>query len=218
MEHLREYSQYLGLAVAIFGILKYQYIKNSKAKYFLFSIWYAVFTELLGKYFYSIFGSQNFIVFNVYTLVQITFYLWWFRLLLKTPHRKKIVKYFIIIFLMFNVIEVVFIHNAFQENTTFSFALGVIFLVTTICYFFIEIFNSEAVLRIRSSAYFWFSLGVILFFATFLPFFMATQFFLQGDIVPLSLVTFILNLIMYVCFAIGFFKAKLSANEHPIVS
>lgn len=218
MENLRDYSQYLALVVGLLGLFKYQYIKHTKAKYFLYLIWYSIFTEFLGEHFYSFFKLPNYIVFNFYTLIQITFYLLLFRSFLKILPRKNLIKYFILAFIIFNIIEALSIHNIFEENTTFSFALGVIFLVTSICYYFIELFNSEVVLKIRNSIYFWFALGVILFYATFLPFFIATQFFIQGDIVPLSLVTFILNFIMYLCFVIGLLNAKHSANEHPILS
>jgi len=216
MEDLRLYSKYLVLAVAIFGTIRYSDIRDTKAKYFLFAIWYIVFTEFLASNFYKLFGLYNYPVYALFTFLQITFYLWWFRSLLESEKRQKIVVYFIYVYILFCIINAIFIQDVLIESSTYAFAVGLIFLVVTICYYYIEIFKSDLVLRIRSSIYFWFSLGVLLFHATFMPFYFANKFFLFGDVKLLSIVSFFLCFIMYTCFMIGFIVAKKSAKQHPL--
>lgn len=216
MEELRLYSKYLVLAVAVLGTFKYKDIADTKAKYFLFSIWYIVITEFVGANFYHWFGKLNYPVYALYTFVQITFYLWWYRSLLLSVNRRKMIGVFIAVYGVFCIINAIFIQDILIETSNYTFALGVIFLVTTICFYFIEVFNSEKVLKIRSSIYFWFSLGLLLFYATYLPFYFASKFFLFGDVRLYSVVNFFLCAIMYSCFAIGFFKAKQSAKEHKL--
>jgi len=216
MEDLRFYSKYLALAVAILGTINYKDIKQTKAKYFLFSIWFIVLTEFIGENFYKWTGVVNFPVYNFYTIIQFTFYLWWYKGLMKYDKRKKIINLFVYVNLLFTIVNALYIQDPYIELTSYSYALGVVFLVTTICYYFIEIFNSEKVLSIRSSLYFWFSLGLLLFHATFLPFFFAHKYFLFENPNLISPVVFILGIIMYLCFGIGFLKAKQSANEHKL--
>jgi len=216
MEYLRFYSQYLALAVAIYGLIKYKDYKYSKAKYFLYSIWLIVITEFVGEHFYDWFGIPNYPLYNVYTLILFVFYLCWFRSLIELPKRKRIVSAFIVIYVLFSVINVFAFQDFVTESGTYSYALGVIFVVTSICYYLIEVFNSEVVLRIRQSMYFWFSIAILLFHATYMPFFFAYKFFYFGEVKLLSAVNFTLCVLMYIFFGIGFLKAKHSANEHKL--
>ena len=217
MEDLKFFSKYLALVVAIIGTIKYKDIKHSKAKYFLFSIWYIMFTEFVASNFNFWFGKPNYIVYNIYLLVQFTFYLWWFRILLKAAKRKKIVLGFVLFFICFFIVDVLFLQSITEELLTYSYAISVILTVTSICYYFIEVFNSEVVLKIRESIYFWFSIGILIFHAAFMPFLFTIKFFLSGDSRLLRTVQFFLAALMYIFFTIGFFKAKHSADEHKLI-
>ena len=217
---LGSYVKYLVLVAALVGTFLYPHYRETKAKYFLWIIWYGFITEIVGNYYYSWLDVPNSkIIYNLYTLVSITFFLWWFRSLLTSTKRKKIVKYFLLVFWISNVVNGILLYNVLYQSTKYAFVIGVIFLVITICYFFIEMFNKEVVLKIRDSIYFWFALGVLLFFATFLPFFVTTNFLAsQADsYVHLGIAVFTLNIVMNGCFIIGFLKAKHSANEHPLI-
>jgi len=208
LEELRLYSKYLALVVAIVGLFKYKDYAHTKAKYFLFSVWYIVFTEFLGKYFYKLFNMPNFCVYNTYMLVQLSFYLWWIRLLIQSEVKRKILTAFITVFVVAHLIDDIFLHSFFYESSSYGYAVGVVFVVIAICFYMIEQFNSEKVLTITSSKYFWFLIGILIFNATYLPFKIALKYFLFGDIRPLSVVNFVLCVILYCCFLVGFLKAK----------
>ena len=219
MDNLASYVKYLALATALVGTFLYPHYKDTKAKYFIWIIWYGVITEFVGEHYYKWFDQHNSqIIYNLYTLVSITFFLWWFRTLLTSTKRKAFVKYFIFVFWIVNIVNAISLLNVLYQSTRYAYVIGVIFLVITICYFFIEMFNKEVVLKIRDSMYFWFALGVLLFFATFLPFYVTTFFFAKDaiSIVPLYVAVFTLNFVMNTCFVIGFLKAKNSAKEHPL--
>ncbi len=208
LEELRFYSKYLVLVVAIIGLLKYKNYAHTKAKYFLFSVWYIVFTEFLGSNFYKWFDMVNYSVYNIYRLVQLTFYLWWIWLLIQTEVKRKILIAFIAICVLAHLIDNIFIHSFFYETATYGNTVGVIFVVIAICFYMIEQFNSEKVLTITNSKYFWFLIGILIFNATYLPFKIANKYFLFGDVRPLSVVNFVLCVILYSCFLVGFLKAK----------
>ena len=218
MDYIGSYSKYLALAAALVGTFLYPHLKGTKAKYVVWMIWYSVLTEFVGEYYYFWFNRPNTILYNLYTLVSITFFLWWFRGLLSSNKRKKLVKYFIGVFWVANLINAILLNNVLYQPTNYAFVIGVIFLVITICYFFIEMFNKEVVLNIRDSIYFWFALGVLLFYATFLPFYVTTNFFARSaeSFKILGVAVFMLNVIMNCCFILGFMKAKVSADQHTL--
>ncbi|WP_046744633.1 hypothetical protein [Kordia zhangzhouensis] len=214
LEELRTFTGYLALATLIFAIIAYKNYATTNAKYFIYSIIISVVTEFTSLYFESfgtlysnIFGKTNYPIANIFIIVQITFYLWWIRLILNSKNRKRIVSAFIILYLVFAAFNLAYIQVFMTGLQTNTYAIGVIFLLITISFYFIESFNKETIFNVTDSIKFWFILGVLLFYGTFMPFMFAFQVFLKGDQRIFSLVTFMLNAIMYVCFTIGIYKS-----------
>ena len=212
MEEIRFLSKYLALAVLIFGLYSYKNYSNTKAKYFIFSILYAVLTEFIGSNFHNWFGIVNYAVYNVFIIIQLTFFLWWFQHIIESQKRKNIIKIFIGLYLVYSVVNMCYLQDFILGNQTYTYAVGVIFLLIAIGFYFVETFNKDSVLNITDSILFWFTLGVLLFYGTFMPFLFASKLFLLGDKWILSLVTFLLNVIMYTCFAVGFYKSYKNNN------
>ncbi|WP_046758475.1 hypothetical protein [Kordia jejudonensis] len=212
MGDIRFLSKYLALVVLIYGFYNYKNYSNSKAKYFIFCILFAVVTEFFGSVFYKLFNHVNFVVYNVFTIVQLTFFLWWYQLILNSKRRKNILRLCILIYLIFALANCFFGEHILEANQIYTFTLGVLFVLIAISFYFIESFNKETILNITDSIYFWFSLGVLLFYGTFMPFMISVKLFLTGGQKILGVVTFVLNIIMYVCFAIGFYKSKNKNN------
>ncbi len=208
LEELRSYSKYLALVVAIIGLYKYKDYAHTKAKYFIFLVWYIVFTEFIGTYFYKWFNMVNYSVYNTYMLVHLTFYLWWIRLLIKSDVKRKLISGFIVVLVITFLIEYIFIHSFLYESSIYCYSVGVIVVVISICFYLIEQFNSEKILTITNSKYFWFLIGILIFKVTYLPFKIAFKYFLFGDVKPLSIVNFVLCIVLYSCFLVGFLKAK----------
>lgn len=208
LEELRFYSKYLALVVAVIALFKYKDYAHTNAKYFLYSVWYIVLTEFIGSKFYYWFGVVNYSVFNLYTFLQLLFYIWWFRSLITSIRKKHTLLVLMFLYTIFSSVNLLFIQDYIYETATYQYALGVIFVVIAICFFFIEMFATEKVLNLTSSKYFWFSIGILIFHATFMPFYFAFKYFFYGNSKPLSVANFVLCFIMYTCFAIGFLKAK----------
>lgn len=212
MGDIRFLSKYLALVVLIYGLYNYKNYSKSKAKYFIFCILFAVATEFFGSVFYKLFNHVNFVVYNVFTIVQLTFFLWWYQLILNSQRRKNILRLCMIIYLLFAICNCFIWENILVANQIYTFILGVLFVLVAISFYFIESFNKETILNITDSIYFWFSLGVLLFYGTFMPFMISVKLFLIGGQSVLGIVTFILNIIMYLCFAIGFYKSRSKNN------
>jgi len=221
LEELRSFTGYLALATLIFGMIAYKNYSSTNAKYFIYSILYAVITEFTSLYFESfgeaysnIFGDTNYPIANIFTIVQITFFLWWIRLILNSKQRKRIVGTLIIGYLVFALLNTLYSQVFMTGLQTYTFAIGVIFLLIAISFYFVESFNKETIFSVTDSIQFWFILGILLFFGTFMPFMFAFELFLEGDQRILSLVLFLLNFIMYGCFNIGFYKSYKKDNEY----
>ncbi len=212
MGEIRFLSKYLALIVLIYGIYNYKNYSKSKAKYFVFCILYAVATEFFGSVFYKLFNHVNFVVYNIFTIIQLTFFLWWYQLILNSQKRKNTLRLFILVYLIFALFNSLFGEDILIANQIYTFTLGVLFVLIAISFYFIESFNKETILNITDSIYFWFSLGILLFYGTFMPFMISVKLFLTGGQKVLGIVTFVLNIIMYLCFATGFYKSKKRNN------
>ncbi|MGH1383126.1 hypothetical protein [Kordia sp.] len=213
MEELRFLSKYLALIVLVYGCFTYSSYANTKAKYFIFSIFYVVLTEFFGGYYFELFGMRNYPVYNTYTIVQLTFFLWWFRLMLDSKSRQKLVNLFIVLYWIFSFWNIMYGQGFLTGFQFYTYGVGTVFLLITICFYFIEIFGKDSILNITDSTVFWFALGILLFYATYMPFFFASKLFLNVDKWIYSLVLFSLNLIMYSCYIIGFYKSYRKMQE-----
>lgn len=213
MEEIRFLSKYLALVVLLYGFFTYSSYANTKAKYFIYSVLYAVVTEFFGSVYTDLFGALNYPVFNTYTIIQITFFLWWFRLILESQNRKKIVSIFIVLYWLFSIWNMFFGQDFFNAFQSYTYGVGTVFLLVTICFYFIETFGKDSMLRVTDSTIFWFALGILLFYATYMPFMFASKLFLNVDKWIYSLVLFSLNVIMYSCYFIGFYKSHRRMKE-----
>jgi hypothetical protein len=220
LEELRSFTGYLALATLIFGCIAYKNYSRTNAKYFVYSILFSVVIEFTSLYFKSfgdfysnIFGQTNYPIANIFTIVQITFFLWWIRFILNSKDRKRVVGALIIIYLVLALLNTIYGQFFMTGLQTYTYAIGVIFLLIAIGFYFVESFNKETIFNVTDSIQFWFILGVLLFYGTFMPFMFAFELFLQGDQRIFSLVLFFLNFIMYSCFIVGFYKTYKIQNQ-----
>lgn len=220
LEELTSFIGYLALATLIFGIISYKNYSSTNAKYFIFSILYAVITEFTSLYYesfgepyVSVFGETNYPIANIFTIVQISFFLWWIRLILNSANRKKIIATFIIVYWIFAAFNSLYGQSFMTELQMYTYAVGVIFLLIAISFYFIESFNKETIFSVTDSMEFWFILGILLFFGTLMPFMFAFELFLSGNQNIFDIILFSLNAIMYGCFAIGFYKSYNNAKD-----
>lgn len=223
MEHLRFLSKYLVLTTALIGLIIYliNHKKNEQSssvetKYFLLSLFVMAGFDFFGSKFTEWFGMLNYPVYSTYIVTFMLFYYYWYYRLIKPKLKRRLIKIFAFTFLIYAIINATFIQNFYTGVQSYTYALGVIFLIITICFYFIEIFKSDLVLKITKSTLFWFSLGILLFHGTFLPFQVAHKFFLLGDSKIFSVVLFFLNFIMCLCFVIGFFNMRKSIDNETL--
>lgn len=214
LETLTISIRYIALLSAIIATLAYSRYARGRAKYFLYSIWFTVITEFSYKIvYYQILRGEypiHFIV-NIYIIIQFLFYFFWYRYLIYTTRYRKWILIIAFLFIMFNILNTIFLQDFIYERQTYSYIIGTIFVIISICLYFVEVFKDDFILHFQRSVYFWFSLGILLFFIPFLPFMIASEFFNYGGDLY-SLVIFILNVVMHSCFVIGVLWSKKKYN------
>lgn len=206
IENLRYLPGLFAFVTSIIGILNWNKLPNYKSKLFLGSIFLSVFTEFLGVYFTKWTGLLNYYVFNSYIFILFTLYYYVLTSIIKRYFYKIIASSFIFIYFLAVVISIV-VHKEQLGLGIFSeiYALGVLFFIILSILYLLEFFNSDKVLNYSQTIFFWFILGVLLFHVPFLPFMLSLEWFLiEYNSSIYWIIIFILNVIMNVCFIIGF--------------
>lgn len=94
---------------------------------------------------------------------------------------------------------------------SFSYTMGNTILLVLLFLFFIKFINSEEILKYRSSLMFWVCLGLLVFYLGTFPFFALrnTLYKSYKDVFYVYwYISFVLNYIMYILFAIAFIWGK----------
>lgn len=206
IENLRYLPGIFALITSIIGVLNWAKLPNYKSKLFLATIFLSVFTEFLGLFFTQWTGLLNYYVFNFYIFILFTIYYYLLASIIKKYLYKIIALLFI--FLYFLAIFICVALNSDELGLgIFSeiYALGVLFFIILSILYLLEFFNSDRVLNYSKTIFFWFILGVLLFHVPFLPFMLSLEWFLiEYNTSIYWIIIFILNVIMNVCFIIGF--------------
>ncbi len=192
----------------IIGVYNYKNYKHTFNKYFLYFLGYGIATEIFGANFYKLFDFSNHIVYNFYALVQFLFYLWLFSKYLKNSTNKKIVKYFKYLTFLFFVINSLFAQSIIEVSQSYFFFFSGILLIITILLFFVEILNSDSILKIKNLLIFWIAIGVLLFQLGFIPVFMAHKYINYTHGFTYGYILLLLNIISCGSFSLGFIWAK----------
>lgn len=210
---LKRSIKYIALLSAIIATIFYPKYKHGNGKYFLFPIWFIVLTEFSFRFvYYTVLKEQHkvFFISNIHYLVMGSFYLLWYRSLLGSIKRKRIVLFLLIVFLLFFIIDSVFIESFFLSQNYTAIALSITVTIA-IFLFFIEILQTEKILRFERTVYFWFSLGILIFWVPYIPLkFTSTYFNFEGATYTLSIFT--LNFLMHLFFMIGVLWSKKKYN------
>ncbi len=214
MNELGSYSQYLELIAVIIGFVKYREFKNFQLKYVFYFLIYVAVNEFVAGVSYPVFGLPNYALYNVYVMINFCFFIAWYHSLLESASRKKVLKLFFFIFLIFWTFESIYLENFTREDVTLSFTLGVLFLIVAVGFYFMEMLNREVILHITQSPYFWISFGILVYCVTYLPFYLTLSIINRENPVILNVTLFLINCIQYCCFSIAFIQANRFKMEH----
>jgi hypothetical protein len=202
------------LLAAIIGTIYFYKYKHSHLKYFLFILWYIVLTEFTGWYssHYDVLGffdkegiHYNLWMYNLMYLIFFPVILWMYSKSINKIIYKKWIYAFILIYLLFSIMNWLFIQNFKYEWSELPDVVGTLFLAVSIIFYFIELLKSDKIITYQKKLLFWISIGLLIFHIGTLPFTIKiTGYALLKGIHNLFLIVWILAIIMYLLFAFGF--------------
>ena len=182
-------------------------VGSKTENYFLIFLWITFLCDSLGTFFgYVLETEENYIVLNIYTIISIPFLLFWYRALQKNKILKATTLFFIIIFLIFIIYNILYLEFK-SEYLSILFLFGAIFLVISICFYFIEQLFSDTVFKVKHNMVFWISLGQIIFYLGMIPMISLNKYimpFLKIDPVIYFVILLVLNIILYTSYILAF--------------
>lgn len=188
---------------AMIALINYKNLKGTTEAYFVYFLIYVLVTELLGYFSYFL-GIENNLFYNIYSLISIIFYLYWYSLIM--PQYSKFLGYMGIMYM------VVYIWDAYVFGMTSSLLekpliVGTLFVIVCTTLFFYNLLKSDRVEFFIQDRRFWFVTGMFIFYVSFLPLLVLTHF---EDAFQTSFKVAItaLNIILYTCFCIGILMGK----------
>jgi hypothetical protein len=197
----------LYLTTLIVGVSKYSKIKNSlNLKLFLIFIGYSFLTEISAVILGVFLGINTFPIYNTWILVNQFFFFFFFINLLQNSFKKYIVKFIIGLYALFTLIAISFYINFSGSYLSMNDIIGSILIVIVILMYFSELLQSDKILNINKSIYFWISLGVLLFNIGFIPVNIFAEFISFNGV--FNIVAIFLNVLMAGCFITGFIVSK----------
>lgn len=202
----------LYLLVIFFGIINYKKISDSLfLKLFLVFIIYSLITEILGYVFGIILRINTFSIYNFWNLVNNYFYFFFFLALLENSFKIKLLKFLIIGYTLITIIDLAFFTSFIESSMNNNIIIGSIIIVIAILMYLSELLESDAILNLNKSMFFWISLGVFLFNIGFIPVFVIAEFIEYKGVY--RYISFALNIIMSLCFTTGFIVSKKEFNN-----
>ncbi len=203
------------------------YIKTNKVgiytKYFVYILFFIAFTEVIGTYntIADTSGSNvlkgtvfenNYWIHNAQLIITFTFYVSFFRNLLKNKKQKKIIGVLCVLYVLATVSNLVFSDIYFESISKFTYVTGSVFLFLTILIYYFNLLTSDYILQFKKSLPFYFSVGLLLYHLCVTPLFIYNGYYtrtVSESFVKVYFYTLItMNIIMYTIFIIGFIRCR----------
>lgn len=228
-EFLENYYSYLThfieLFAAVTGIVLFSKYKSSTAaKLFIYYLIYVSIVDLLGGYTYfiedgplcflkgSVFEKNKWWFTIFWNIGGVLFFTLYYFKILKNKLFKNLIKWLSVCFATYSVLYIAF-HWEFFFRVSFVYInlFGVFLIFVCASFYFIEVLQSNKVLKFYESLSFYVSLAVFVFWLVITPLIFFDRYFTTQDwdyVILKSLIYLFSNLFMYTVFAIGLIVAK----------
>lgn len=197
--------------ILITGIINHSKIRDSYyLKLFLIFIGYSLLTEILGFVVGVLYRINTFPIYNIWNLVNHFFYLFFFLSLLKSTFKRNLVKYSIVFYTIYTLINISLFSDFFNTYLDINVVIGSILIVVSIMIYFSELVQSDGILNLKKSMFFWISLGALVFNIGGIPVDVIARFISFGTV--FRIITLLLNILMAGFFITGFIISKKEFN------
>jgi len=202
------------LAAACTGLILWKKWKGTPWKWLAVFLLFIFLTEILGKYFhYNIpLRRYNPFLYRYFNIpVTILFYLWLLEKGFRTRKSRSWMLIFISLYCAAWIVEEFMLPPVYKKFGTLSYQVGSIGILIFAIFYFIQLANSEKVLRFKQDLLFWVSMGLIVYHIVTLPFnaLRTSLYTSYPDFFTYYwYITFLFNFFMYGCIISGFIWGK----------
>ena len=190
---------------AIFATGYFYKYKSTGLEPLLILLWYLFINELLCQY---LFGrtATGFLLYNLYDIIVTSTVLYLTYTQIRNLYRKKIILAIIILIVLWFLSSTLYV-NLFEEFSTYNFTIFTISVVIGLLIYFIDLLNSNELLKINRSLFLWIAMGFLIFFIAF-PVIQLARKFIGNEIEiqkKLNYVQFSIHIISNLVIAFGFY-------------
>ena len=161
--------------------------------------------------------SENYWLYNIFMLVSAAFYVIYFRWNLTSKKSKVVLDVLLVSFAIGSILHQAFSGVFFVGYSPFTVILGTVLIILSIALFYLELLNSNLILKVHKTLPFYISVAVLIFYLCTTPLFIYSIYFSESinpDFYVLYLRVIIsTNFIMYSIYIAGFLIC--SRNKNP---
>lgn len=198
--------QILSLIISIFFYLQK---RNKLILYFIPFLLLTVIIELIGRWYLSK-VVRNYAMYNVFTTLEFIFYSFLFYLHFRSSFFKRMAIWFIPLFLVLVLLNIIFIQGLNKTFNTYTFLLGSFFVVVFCCCFFYEsVLPDQIDQQLAKQPFFWVCTGLLIFYLGSVIINALFEYLRTNDLQVegkriYSIINRTLNVILYSSFCIAF--------------
>ena len=197
------------ILVGLFTYSKYAHKKE--LKFFLIFLIYSFITELVGGYIGRVLVVTNNYIYNTWNIVSFLFYTFFLLSRIKTYRKRMYIKVLFVLFIIVTAINIIFYANFFNQVLIYNSLLAKSLIVLSIIIYFTELLDSDEILNIKYSLFFWVCLGAFLYNLAFVPAFALVKY--TSFFGAFKYITLGLNIVANLCFITGFIVSKKEYNS-----
>ena len=197
----------------IVALYSYRQKRDKMLLYFIPFLFLTVIIELIGTWYLSK-GLRNYWMFNVFTTLEFLFYTFLFYLYFKKRIFKKIILYFMPLFTLMVLINILFIQGFNKTFNTYTFLLGSFFIVIfCCCYFYESVLPDKIDQQLSKQPFFWICSGLLIFYLGSVIINALFEYLRNNDLQAegiriYGIINNSLNVILYSSFCIAFYLCR----------
>jgi hypothetical protein len=172
---------------------------------FAFFLFITVVVEFFGYYLLA-HHHTNIELYNIFGVLEFSFYFWFLRMVIRNSVAKKIILYLLWVYPLFSLINI-FLIQGVSSFATVTYSTGCLIIVIMTVYYFFELFMLPRGTHLFRDPVFWICFGLLLFYCCSFPIFGLSNFLAKATWFKprfLGILLDLVNILLYSSFTIAF--------------
>jgi hypothetical protein len=172
-------------------------------KLFPFFLFVTLVVELLGAF---VRVENNTPLYNFFSIVEFIFYLFVIKKILINRRVKRLMNFVMIVYPIAALANIFLIQRSIYRLHITTYSIGCLLIVMFSIYYFYELFRATTFVNLKREPAFWIITGLLFFYTCSFPIFGFANFISGLSVIARNIgsVLVILNVILYILFAVGF--------------